>query len=816
VTYQIVQAESYWDCIDSLRHDDGYKAQLVDTLSELRRRPFHNPRLNTHDIGSADNGRKLFSSDVGGRASDRRIVWQVFNRTIVVLLYGSHKVQDRAKRMRVDFDAEQQLVEVHDRSGDPDSRTGDHDRAYRERRTETGRLFMAWTDDELVADGMPARAVEHLRRLNTVDELFELGEHLGSDGLEAAFELLAEQQVPAVGAGDGLSESEAGTGESTTAEPAAATAVSEADPPTPPAEAPGAASAAAAPETDPPPGTSTAAEAPEADPPPGTSTATEVTEADPPPVTAEDLELERLLHDEQAGASFTRVEPEFLADVVGRPIEDWMVFLPPDQRGAATRRYRGPGRVRGAAGTGKTVVGLHRAADLALRNRALAARQREESGDETGSVPPVLFTTYIRTLPPVFESLYERLPGTRAGEVEFINVDRLARRICGEAGDRGFINPNKVTKAYDEAFKQTVVADTPLHGGFTPQYLRDEIEKMIKGRAIETLEEYLDLPRTGRRAQLGRLQRTQVWELMERWDAQMARHGTIDFCDVILRALAHARRRPSPTYSAVIVDEAQDLTLAGLQLLRALVNAPAVEEDRPDGLVILGDAAQRIYPGGFTLRQAGVEVRGRTTVLTENYRNTAEIIGAAIAIAGDHRIEDLGENVRRGDEPISTVRSGPRPVLVQINGLDAQTDEIARRIEDLRSSDAGIGPGDVAVLAPFNTSANSVRARLRTHGLDVQSLEDYDGRPNDRVKVGTYHRAKGLEFKAVFLPHMGRFPPRARKGSSTEEAAENRELAVSQLFVAMTRARDLVVVLHGSRLSPVITPAEDHFERIDP
>lgn len=303
---------------------------------------------------------------------------------------------------------------------------------------------------------------------------------------------------------------------------------------------------------------------------------------------------------------------------------------------------------------------------------------------------------------------------------------------------------------------------------------------------------------------------------MECWDGQMDRHGTIDFADVILRALAHARRRSSPTYSAVIVDEAQDLTLAGLQLLRALVNAPDVESDRPDGLFILGDAAQRIYPGGFTLHQAGVEVRGRTFVLTENYRNTDEIIAAAIAFAGDHRVDDLGEEIRRGDEPISTVRSGQRPALIRISGLDAQADEIARRIKDLAESDSGIGPGDVAVLAPFNTSANSVRARLRNHGLEVQSLEDYDGRPNDRVKVGTYHRAKGLEFKAVFLPHMGRFPPQARKGSSDEEVAESRELATSQLFVAMTRARDLVVVLHGSKLSSLLAPATDHFERLEP
>lgn len=775
MTYQIFEAETYWDCIDSLRRDDLHKSNLIDTLAELRRQPFRNPKLSTHEIGSATNGRKLFSSDVGGRAGDRRIIWQLFNRTIVILLYGPHKVQDRAKRMRVDFDAERQIVQVYEQATEVAA-----DRPEGGPRPKAGRLFMAWTDSELLAGGLPRPAVEHLRRLDTVDELFALEPQLGAGNLERAFDLAAGEPPP--------------------------TEVKGATPPPTGGEGDRR-----------PVGATTGTDAPEGDQPSdGAAAGEDDTGTEPPVATAEDLELERLLNDERTGASFTRIEPEFLADVVGRSIEDWMVFLPPDQRGAATRRYQGPARVRGAAGTGKTVVGLHRAAELARRNRALAAERREQDGDGAAPVPPVLFTTYIKSLPPVFESLYERLPGTRAGEVEFINVDRLARRICGEAGDNAFVNPNKVTKAYDEAFKQTVVADTPLHGRFTAGYLRDEITKMIKGRAIESLDDYLDVSRTGRRAQLGRLQRTQVWQLMECWDAHMARHGTIDFCDVILRALACARGRSSPTYSAVIVDEAQDLTLAGLQLLRALVNAPDVDTDRPDGLFVLGDAAQRIYPGGFTLRQAGVEVRGRTTLLTENYRNTAEIIGAAMAVAGDHRIEDLCEDVRRGEEPIATVRSGPRPVLVQVSGLDAQTDEIARRIEALGRADAGIGPGDVAVLAPFKTSANSVRARLRSHGLEVQSLEDYDGRANDRVKVGTYHRAKGLEFKAVFLPHLGRFPPQARRGSSTEEAAEGHELAVSQLFVAMTRARDLVVLLHGSRLSPVIAPAEDHFERIEP
>lgn len=778
MSYQIIQAESYWDCLDSLRRDDAYKAHLVDALAELRRQPFHNPRLATHDIGSARNGRKLFSSDVGGRASNRRIVWQVFGRTIVVLLYGPHKVQDRARRMEVAYDDRRQLMEVYEQAPESDVK-----RPYREQRRLVGRLFMGWTDRELTEKGFPAPVVEHLRRLNNDDELVELAGHL-----ERAVNLIAPDE-PATGGETG------GGGE------AAPAATGAARPETDLAggterSPPGAALTADEPEN--------AEAAPAADDGPGAAA---------PDVTEEDLALERLLADEQAGASFTRVEPEYLAEVIGRPIEDWMIFLHPDQRRSAARRYQGPARVRGAAGTGKTVVGLHRAAHLAGRNRELAAERDRQLIPDADPPLPVLFTTYINSLPPVFEELYRRIPGTRIGEVEFTNVDKLARRVCAEAGDRAFVNATKAKKAFDEAFKRVVVPGTPLHGRFTSQYLRDEIAKMIKGRAVVSLEDYLELARTGRRAQLGRLQRTQVWELMERWNAEMARHGTIDFSDVIVRALGHARRLQRPTYSAVIVDEAQDLTLAGLLLLRALVNAPTQERDRPDGLFILGDGAQRVYPGGFTLLQAGVEVRGRTTVLSENYRNTGEIIKAAMAVAGDRHIEDLDEEFRRGSETVSTSRRGPRPLLVRAEGLDAQASEIARQIEDLVRGGEDFGLGDVAVLAPFNATANGIRSRLANLGLDVQSLDNYDGRPNDLVKVGTYHRGKGLEFKAVFLPQLGRFPPPASKGATDEQAAEDRDLAVSLLYVAMTRARDVLVALHGASLTAEVAAAVDSFER---
>ena len=165
----------------------------------------------------------------------------------------------------------------------------------------------------------------------------------------------------------------------------------------------------------------------------------------------------------------------------------------------------------------------------------------------------------------MFESLFRRLPGARAGEVEFVHIDRLAWKICSDAGDKPVTAPREIDAAFATAYKRVVCPGTPLaDAGFGRQYLRDEINAVIKGRGIASLETYLEIGRTGRRAPMGRQQRTQVWELMSEWDAEMGKRGTIDFADVVLRARDHARKLPAARYSNALIDEAQDLSLVGV------------------------------------------------------------------------------------------------------------------------------------------------------------------------------------------------------------------------------------------------------------
>lgn len=525
-----------------------------------------------------------------------------------------------------------------------------------------------------------------------------------------------------------------------------------------------------------------------------------------PSIDAEAEQGERIRRAILEHGALAGISPLFSAEqlekLASAPIEDWMVFLHPDQQVAVTRRYEGPARIRGSAGTGKTVVALHRAAEL-------VRRFREEEAIEGPRT--VLFTTYIASLPPVFERLYHRLPQTQPDDdIEFWNIDKLARRICSDAGDRITIDPRVVDSSWAKAWKSSPLAA----GGFSASYIQEEVRQVIKGRGIRDLDSYLAVERTGRGTRFAEPLRRQVWELRVEWDARLGEAGVLDFPDVVLRARDHARAAATPRFRAALIDEAQDLTLVGLQLIRALVNGPKAI-DRSDGLLVVGDGAQRIYAGGFTLRQAGVEVRGRTTVLRTNYRNTRQIIEAAMAVAGADAVDDLGDQYARGEAEAEATRAGMKPALVGCEGTADECRWITDRIVDLRSSGA-LHLGDVGVFCATNKQAELVAEHLQLAGVPAMSLRDYDGTPIDKVKVGTHFRAKGLEFKVVFLPHLGAnvFPRKPTAGQSEEEAAEHRTLALSQLFVAMTRARDGLFLLASGDPSPLLGSL-DHFEVID-
>ena len=504
------------------------------------------------------------------------------------------------------------------------------------------------------------------------------------------------------------------------------------------------------------------------------------------------------------GLSSLLTQEEFRR-LMSAPIEDWMIFLHPDQRSLVDRRFTGPARVRGAAGTGKTVVALHRAAALAKRYK-----------DDLGYVEKlILFATFIKSLPPVFENLYRRLPTAVENAVEFIHINSLAYRLCQKAGEPSWVDESAVKKSFDRAFVDVIQNGTPLHrAGLTEDYLRDEVKYVLKGRGVDSLEEYQDMERTGRRISFTPAMREQTWELRGEWDRRLREAGTVDYPDVVRKSRDLARRQ-EPIYRAAIIDESQDLTLVGLQFIRALVSGTD-GQGRQDDLFIVGDGAQKIYPGGFTLAQAGVDVRGNSTVLRVNYRNTREIIDAAMACTGSEPVDDLGDEYARGDADIESVRRGTvKPCFVRASKWRDQINYVVKKIKELRES-RDVGFGDIGIFAATNSKVDAVIDKFKHTELyaQFQKLKDIEGRPNDFIKVGTFDRAKGLEFKVVFLFGISEksFPRPRETGETDAEYDEWKALEISRLFVAMTRARDELFLLSDDNPSELLYEALDYFD----
>ncbi|MEO7006847.1 MAG: UvrD-helicase domain-containing protein [Terrimesophilobacter sp.] len=468
------------------------------------------------------------------------------------------------------------------------------------------------------------------------------------------------------------------------------------------------------------------------------------------------------------------------------PVEDWMTFLHPTQAALVRRSFNGPARIRGDAGTGKTVVGLHRAAYLAR-------------------VHPhgrVLFTTFVKTLPAVMSNLLLRLAPDVAGRVEFVHVHGFAARMLRERGVVLNVNSRRAGQLLDAAWialeagqRNRLLERAPAApGDRSIEYWREEVESVIKGRGLTTFDQYADCARPGRLIRLNVDDRRAVWSLFQAYERSLRAAGIGDFQDQILLAETALSRRPENGYAAVIVDEAQDLSLAMIRMLHSLVG------DGPDSFTLIGDGQQSIYPGGYVLSEAGISLAGRGVVLNRNYRNTVEVQEFAARLIVGSTYTDIDDAVA----PISRRPMARSPIVGSLvvgssdvelgekrHGAQPETPHFPTRADRDRALVArirravdldGVNLGDIAVLCGTNGEAAVIEKILADAHLRTLNLLHYVGLPVPAVKVGTVKRAKGLEFKLVVVPAS----TAGQSHSGDERAARD----LREHYVAATRARD--------------------------
>ena len=488
-------------------------------------------------------------------------------------------------------------------------------------------------------------------------------------------------------------------------------------------------------------------------------------------------------------------------------MEEWQLFLHDDQKELVHKKFFGEARIVGVAGSGKTVLALHRVAYL-------------------GEIYPqekVLFATYSKSLCTHLKYLYEKLPRA-ANNVEFHNIHNLATRAVANPkfdpqSEKEFFNA-----AYRETIPGTVLEKLPRY------YLKDEIERVIKGRDASR-DEYLDtgaFHRTGRKRSFKRDAREICWRLKESWDARLRDAGLTAFADVTTVARDKAQQQ-TRQYRAIVVDEYQDLTLVEAQFLRALVCGSPNNKVPDNGLVFFGDAAQNILAGGWTAAASNLKFKSRGDAtaktdyqLTQNYRNTRRIIEAANAVRGG----DGNDSGNRNALPKQfDLGDGERPKFIK-TPLQNETSTIAAEIKKL--TDDGLELEAIGIFMRRNDDANQIAEQLEQKGIGCFLLQKMrDQPPGAGVRVGTFDRSKGMEFIAVFLPRLGasQFPaPLLRSAPQQESLAdvspadlpeeeqEHRQLQLNRLYVGMTRAAKHLFLLADEEPCKELLNAEEYFD----
>ncbi|SDC16797.1 UvrD-helicase domain-containing protein [Actinokineospora iranica] len=453
-----------------------------------------------------------------------------------------------------------------------------------------------------------------------------------------------------------------------------------------------------------------------------------------------------------------RVCPSEAGDQVGCSVggaaDTWLAFLHPNQDGIVSRHYSGPARISGPAGTGKTVVALHRLRHLARR-----------------SVGPLLFTTVVRTLPQVHRTSFRRLAPELADRVEFTNLHAWVRDFLRSRGHDLVVQHQRVAVAFCRAWQahRGELADLEPN----PDYWRAEIDRVIKGRGIATLADYARAGRRGRSLRLDAERREHVWRLFQCYQGNLAEDGLHDHNDLIDRAMGELARDPlEESYAAVVADEVQDMPLVGLRLLRELAG------DGANRLLLLGDGQQQVYPGGWRLSDAGIPISGRGEVLRVNYRNRANVLGFAQHLHATNEVDD-SEGAVIALRDAESANAGGRTECWR-GREDALPAALTAAVKSLP-----VPEGDAAVIVFEHRDLDRCRDILGAAGIGFQLLADYTGEADDRLKLGTVHDAKGLDFRAVLVVETT-----ARGGSGLGAEREFRELRDRQHLVAATRARD--------------------------
>ncbi len=461
---------------------------------------------------------------------------------------------------------------------------------------------------------------------------------------------------------------------------------------------------------------------------------------------------------------------EELLKALDAPWDKWTIFLHPDQRNLVEQNCSGPFRVSGSAGTGKTIVALHRAVHL--------LKSHPESR--------VLLTTFSETLANALRVRIKKLlvgSPLLGDRIDIFAFNEVAQSLYSRLKNKKEIISSETLLAHLEGerkkFPELQIATS---------YLASEWRDVIDAWQIKSWDEYKDARRLGRRKRLSEAQKQKVWDLFSVVKKILEKEGSVTLDEAFNDLAQQAGKYRNPPYTNIVVDEAQDIGVCQLRLLEALGG------NRENGLFFAGDLGQRIFQQPFSWKALGVEIRGRSKTLKVNYRTSHQIRLSADCLLPEE-LSDVDQNKEARLSTIS-VFDGIKPIIKTASTINEEQNAVAKEI--LRQIGLGVRPEEIGIFVRTENEIPRATSALKVANLVANMLTDHMNTQYNNVSVGTMHLAKGLEFKSVFIMACDDIviPNQARLGAALDESdlEEIYQTERHLLYVACTRARDFLMV----------------------
>jgi len=429
-------------------------------------------------------------------------------------------------------------------------------------------------------------------------------------------------------------------------------------------------------------------------------------------------------------------------------------------------KTRGDYIIKGKAGTGKTLVLLH----------ALA-----RTGNETALSGHTIFLTYTNTLVK-YSTYLSHILSKHQNQPQIVTADSFLLKMMGLS------YPGiKV----DFSLPRKIIKDFNTTGFLSDEELSIEIDDFLWGNRVN-YKEYIELsiPRKGMKQPLSRAQRQTVWKIKESIEKFCISHKTVSRnhgINLLLDMQDVGKGLEPNTPDRIFIDEAQDLPLAFLQLLKRLSR---------NGIILALDQEQSIYTIGAPYQRMGLEITGHVRTLTTNYRNTTQIKMFAEAFRN--------QGVTKPYTTASS-REGPFPEIVQGENTEALLSALIDYIR-LMAERVGYDLENIVILCPTNQWIEKVHNHLcneKVPSINVRE-EGFDFEQPGALRLCTLHSSKGIEFPVVllFLPSL---PP-----VESYDPKQVYSLQKNLLYVACTRAMDfLAIFLKEHPEEPILQELRD-------